>query len=73
MDALYTVKLAYPEYKGVLEDVIRMVIIQITIQFLYYVNNGVPFFSVDFFLLVLYIILGVAVYWLVFKKLVVLV
>lgn len=73
MEALYVVKLPSPDYIGMLEDMFRLVIIQITIQFLYSINSDgtIPFFSTDFFLLVLYIILGVCVHWLVFKKLVV--
>ena len=73
MEALYVFKLPNPEYVNLIEDIIRMVIIQITIQFLYYINNTeARFFTVDFVLLVLYIILGVCVYWLVFKKLILL-
>lgn len=72
MEALYIIKLQNPEYIGLIEDIIRMVTIQITIQFLYFINNTeMGFFTVDFFLLLIYIILGVCVYWLVFKKLIV--
>lgn len=72
MEALYTIKLGNPEYVGMVDDIVRMVLIQVTIQFLYYINNSdVGFFTPDFFLLVLYIVLGVCVYWLIFKKLVV--
>jgi hypothetical protein len=70
MEALYIVKLANPEYVSLFEDIIRMVTIQCTIQFLYYINNGTAFLTADFFLLVLYVVLGVCVYWLVFKKLI---
>jgi hypothetical protein len=71
MEALYIIKVQNPEYIGLIEDIIRMVTIQITIQFLYFINNtDSGFFTVDFFLLLLYIILGVCVYWLVFKKLI---
>lgn len=71
MEALYIIKVTNPEYIGMFEDIVRMVTIQITIQFLYYINNtNVGFFTAEFFLLMLYIVLGVCVYWLVFKKLV---
>jgi uncharacterized membrane protein YdbT with pleckstrin-like domain len=71
MEALYTIKLPNAEYKDLVEDIIRMVLIQFTIQFLLYINSKeTVFFSGDFVLLVIYIILGVCVYWLVFKKLV---
>lgn len=60
------------EYLSLLEDVMRMVTIQITIQFLYFINNdNVSFFSADFVLLLIYVVLGVCVYWLVIKKLVI--
>lgn len=73
MDALYVFKVANPEYIPFFEDVIRMSIIQTTIQFLYFINsNGeVPFFSGEFLLILLYVVLGVCVYWLIIKKLVV--
>lgn len=71
MEALYTIKVANPEYIGLFEDIVRMITIQITIQFLYYINNtDAGFFTADFFLLMIYIVLGVCVYWLVFKKLI---
>lgn len=68
--ALYTVTVPNKEYIPLIEDICRMVIIQLTIQFLYFINNkeGEPFFSVDFLLLLVYIILGVCIYWLIFKK-----
>lgn len=53
-------------------DIVRMLTIQFIIQFLFYVNtDNNPFFSADFLLLSLYITLGVCVYWLIIKKLVV--
>ena len=60
----------YKEYIPVIEDVLRMVTIQVTLQFLYFINNdNVGFFTADFFLLILYVVLGVCVYWLIIKKL----
>lgn len=71
--ALYTVKIPNKEYIPLIEDIVRMVIVQMTIQFLYFINNkdGEAFFSIDFILLLVYIILGVCIYWLIFKKTVV--
>jgi heme/copper-type cytochrome/quinol oxidase subunit 4 len=68
--ALYTVKIPNKEYIPLIEDIVRMVIVQMTIQFLYFINNkdGEAFFSVEFILLLVYIILGVCIYWLIFKK-----
>jgi hypothetical protein len=70
MESLYTIALPNKEYIGMMDDVSRMVIIQITIQFLYYINNkeGEGFFTLDFFLLIIYVVLGVCLYWLIFKK-----
>lgn len=72
MEALYTVTLPNKEYVGLIEDITRMVMIQVTIQFLYYINDpSAGFFTSDFILLVMYVVLGVCVYWLIFKKLIV--
>lgn len=70
MESLYTVTLPNKEYVALMDDISRMVIIQFTIQFLYYINNkeGEGFFTLDFFLLLVYIVLGVCLYWLIFKK-----
>lgn len=60
------------DYIPLLQDVLRMVTLQVVIQFLYYINtDDTPFFSVDFLLLVTYVILGVCVYWLIIKKLII--
>jgi hypothetical protein len=68
--ALYTVRVPNKEYIPLIEDIARMVIVQLTIQFLYFINNkdGEPFFSMDFILLLVYIVLGVCIFWLIFKK-----
>ncbi len=73
MEALYTIKLPNSDYIQFIEDIVRMLVIQITIQFLYFINsNGeVAFFAFDFILLSIYIVLGVCVYWLIIKKLIV--
>ena len=60
------------EYIPLCEDIARMLAIQITIQFLYFINNDdIPFFTSDFFLMMIYVVLGVCVYWLIIKKLVI--
>ncbi len=62
------------EYIPYMEDVIRMLILQLTIQFMYYMkdpSNNV-LFTTDFFELILYVIIGVSAYWLVFKKIILL-
>lgn len=70
MESIYTVALPNKEYVPLMDDICRMVIIQFTIQFLYYINNKEDegFFTLDFLLLLIYIVLGVCLYWLIFKK-----
>lgn len=60
------------EYLDYLEDIIRMIIIQFVIQFMFYIKdpNENVLFSAYFIELVLFIIIGVSVYWLIFKKLI---
>lgn len=72
MESLYIVDVPNKEYIGMIDDITRMITIQFMIQFLMFINNPseVSFFSLDFILLVLYIVLGVCVYWLVIKKLI---
>lgn len=70
MESLYTISLPNKEYIPMMEDISRMILVQFTIQFLYYINNkdNEAFFSLDFILLLVYIVLGVSIYWLIFKK-----
>jgi hypothetical protein len=60
------------EYIPFLEDLARMVTIQIVLQFMLFVQSpsSNPFFDIRFMQVLLYIILGVSAYWLVLKKLV---
>ena len=71
--SLYSVEVPKKEYLDLINDIARMVTIQVTIQILFYINNPAEtqFFSVDFILLLLYVVLGVCVYWLVIKKIVI--
>lgn len=51
------------------DDIVRMILIQVTIQLMFYMStNDRQFFTEEFVLLVLYIILGILLYWLVFRK-----
>lgn len=62
------------EYLPFVEDVIRIVIIQIIYQIMFVIRSPGMFsiFDGDFIEAVFYLSIGVCVYWLVFKKLVVL-
>lgn len=60
------------DYIPYLDDVARMVTIQLIIQFMLFLQapSTNPFFDGRFFGLLFYIVLGVSMYWLVLKKLV---
>ena len=74
METMYTLDiskhLGSTEYVPVLDDVARMVVIQIMVQFMFFLNDPDenPFFSETFFATLLYIGLGIAVYWLILRK-----
>lgn len=55
-----------------LNDVLRMLSIQFTVQMLMYFNDPKcsTFFTADFVLLTLYVVMGVLVYWLILRRLV---
>lgn len=57
------------EYSIMFDDMVRMVLIQFTIQLMFYMScEDRAFLTAEFFLLVLYILLGILFYWLVFRK-----
>lgn len=58
-----------PEYVGLFNDMSRFLTIQLCIQFMLYML-GYGFFTSDFILLMFFIVIGVCLYWLVFKKIV---
>jgi len=73
MESIYTVRLGNAEYAGMVNDMIRFATIQIAIQIMLVLMDPerFSFFSTDFFILLLFVIIGVMLYWLVVKKLVV--
>lgn len=58
------------EYLPFVEDLIRMIVLQSVIQIMYFFKDPLrcTLFSFEFVELLLYAIVGVSVYWLVFKK-----
>ena len=60
------------EYLPMIEDIIRMVMLQFTVNLMYFIKSPdtTTLFSLEFVELLIYIVLGVSVYWLLFKKLV---
>ena len=72
---MYTInvsKYLNPEYIALLDDIARMVTIQIVIQLMIFLSSPSTnsFFDIRFFEILLYVVLGVSAYWLVIKKLV---
>lgn len=74
MDTIYTLniseKLGSEEYIDAVDDVLRMIVIQVMVQFMFYLNDPTEntFFTETFFATLLYIVLGITFYWLVVKK-----
>ena len=60
------------EYPKVCDDVVRFVSIQFVVQVLLYTVNSeaFPIFSLDFLLLLSFVVLGVLFYWLVVTRLI---
>ena len=58
------------EYISMFNDMARFIIIQVAIQLMLCTMNPdrFKFFSGDFFMLLLFVVIGVLMYWLVFKK-----
>tara|TARA_B110000091_G_C13816026_1_gene477855 strand:- start:3823 stop:4227 length:405 start_codon:yes stop_codon:yes gene_type:complete len=58
------------EYIPLLNDLARMITLQVTIQIMLSMRDPIeyPFFSQHFFELLFYIVLGLMAYWLVVKK-----
>lgn len=59
------------DYIKLFDDVLRMLCIQLTIQIMLYFSGdaGATFLSREFVLLLMYVELGVMLYWLVVRKL----
>ena len=58
-------------YVPMIEDIIRMCLIQIVVQFMLSLrSSSFNIFDIDFLENLLYIVIGMCVYWLVFKRLV---
>lgn len=72
MDSIYVIKLNNKEYIEYFNDLIRIISLQFSIQFLYYINSSdnTQILSEDFILLIIYLILGISIYHLIFKKII---
>lgn len=60
------------DYVDMFNDISRLLMIQIGIQImLFMINpNKYPFFTVDFFALILFLTIGVMYYWLILRKII---
>lgn len=60
-----------PGYAVFLEDVSRMLCVQLTIQMMMFFSSApgsISFLSTEFLVMLAYVVLGVALYWLVLKR-----
>ena len=61
-----------PDMMRMIEDLVRMLVIQVTIQFLLFLTDSCnyAFFTPEFIVLLIYIAIAVMLYWLIFKKII---
>lgn len=61
-----------PDMLRMTEDLVRMFIIQLTIQCLLYMTDPTHYalFTPEFIVLLIYILIAIMLYWLIFKKVV---
>jgi hypothetical protein len=58
-----------PEYVHMFDDFMRMMSIQMTLQFMMFIGGSTDaLISADFVLILFYVLIGVALYWLVLRK-----
>lgn len=65
-------KISNSDFTYLINDLIRMIILQITIQFMFFTKNPDenPFFTFNFIETLIYITLGLSIYWLIIKRIV---
>ena len=71
MDSLYKFNISInKKNKHMINDIIRMVTIQVITQFLFVMNNNsVSFFNMTFFKTTIFICLSIVIYWLIIRRL----
>ena len=71
MDSLYKFNINInKKNKHMINDIIRMVTIQVITQFLFVMNNNsVSFFNMTFFKTTIFICLSIVIYWLIIRRL----
>ena len=71
-EALFQYELPFEkEYLPLINDIIRMAVIQITAQLMYSTRNSTNFFSKNFIQMLSFILLGITVYWLIIRKIII--
>lgn len=73
LNSIYTLHIgSNPEYVEMLNDIARFTIIQLAIQIMLVLMDPERFsiLSFDFFILLIFVNIGVMMYWLVFRKIV---
>ncbi len=69
--SLYQIQLPVSEeYEGIIEDVFRLFVIQFTMFTMYYISSSQPVSVMNYVVMQTFMLIGVAMYWLVFRKLV---
>ena len=65
-------KISNSDFTYLVNDLLRMILLQITIQFMFFTKNPDenPFFTFNFIETLIYIILGLSIYWLIIKRIV---
>lgn len=59
------------ENKNMIQDIVRIVTLQVVTQALFVLNNGnISFFNSTFIKTVIFLCLGIMVYWLIIRKLI---
>ena len=59
------------ENKNMIQDIVRIVTLQVITQALFVLNNGnISFFNTTFIKTVIFLCLGIMVYWLIIRKLI---
>lgn len=72
MESLFKIDLNIDkEYIPLINDLIRMGVIHIVAQLLFNVSNNEKFLTTEFIQTVLYVLLGICVYWLVVRKVII--
>ena len=72
MESLFNMKLNIDnENYALLNDIIRIVTIQVVTQFLFCMNNNnISFFNITFIKTVLFICISILIYWLIIRKII---